>query len=170
MSELTIKQKEQEGRDKLKLVFPSIKWSFASYSDHYDAECINRKNEKVIAEIKVRDVNSWEYPTAMLEQQKLNDLRKIPSDKMIYVCHYNDNITCTWNLSNIEFDKLQSNSYLIDKYTLAPSNKVYKKVYYLPINQADIRITSTGKKGKIEREYTERELRIIEFLKRINLY
>ncbi len=138
-----IKEIENEGRFKLTTTFPNIEWKFTDYSEVFDAET-TKGNKKIIAEIKVRDFPHWQYATAILEAEKLEKLQDEKADTIIYVNHYTNGFTATWNLSKTDFNLIESNSFLCDKYTLAPSNKVFKKMYYLPIKDADLRKTATG--------------------------
>ncbi|WP_313235719.1 hypothetical protein [Sphingobacterium multivorum] len=142
-------QYEKEGREKLISVFPETQWIF-SYNtlSTFDAYA-EHKGKKIIAEIKTRNFSSYAYDTCYIELDKaISNLTYNDVDSVLYVVHYTNDVTCTWNLSNIDLSDLTASTRLMNQTTAQDTGKIHKEVYELKVNDADIRSTSTGKKIK----------------------
>lgn len=154
---------EIDGRQKLKTVFKNVNWEFTKGQfDPYDAYA-NYKNKTVIAEIKTRNYDLYEYPNCFIEVKKLNNLLSNEADEIIYVSHFSNNVTATWNLTNLTYEDYTPKMIWMNKTTAGGIiQKIEKEVIELNIVDADLRITTTGKK----REYlTANMLKALELSK-----
>ncbi|WP_185216303.1 hypothetical protein [Sphingobacterium mizutaii] len=139
---------ENLGRRRLTMVFPTIDWSFTEDPNcSYDAYA-QHNNKFVIAEIKNRNLNSFKYSTCFLELNKaISNLTYNDVDTVLYVVHYQDNITATWNLTNMNlFENYEVSSTKMNEKTAENTGKIKKEVYELKLSDADLRQTATGKK------------------------
>lgn len=136
-------QYENDGRTKLTTVFPTLEWRFTR--DEYapfDA-VTNKKNKTVIAEIKTREFSTTQYKTCYLEVDKLIRLNSCNADTVIYVVHYNNNKTCTWNLTDLD-EPTTTFAWMNEKTADGSQHKKWKEVIELELAKADIRYTSNG--------------------------
>lgn len=146
-----INEIEKIGREKLKTTFPTIEWEFTEgLYDNFDAY-YKRADSTVIAEIKTRNFDSTKYETTILEKHKVDALMsgKEPITA-IYVVNFTDNITCTYNLNNIDWENQKTQTFKMNDSTVRyGQSKKEKEVYKLPLSMADVRFTNTGKKTEL---------------------
>lgn len=140
-------QYEKVGREKLITVFPQTEWNFTNKAlSTFDAYA-KHKGKNIIAEIKTRNFSSYEYSTCFIELNKaVSNLTYNDVDSVLYVVHYKNDVTATWNLSKIDLDDLIASTRLMNQTTATDTGKIHKEIYELQISDADVRITSTGKK------------------------
>lgn len=141
-----IQAKEQIGRVKLTTAYPQIKWSFMTEeSETHDAEAlINGRH--IVAEIKCREIGHYRYPDSIIEEYKLHQLQQHHDSTQVYIVHFNNNITATWNLSKIKWDVIKYEHIPMPYNSTLNQNVIYKKVYKLPMLLADLRVTDSGLK------------------------
>lgn len=140
-------QYENAGREKLITVFPQTEWKFTNKTlSTFDAYA-RHKGKNIIAEIKTRNFSSYEYCTCFIELNKaVSNLTYNYVDSVLYVVHYKNDVTATWNLSKIDLDDLTASTRLMNQTTASDTGKIHKEIYELKLSDADIRITSTGEK------------------------
>ena len=141
---------ENLGRRRLTMVYPKVNWSFTDDPNcSYDAYA-NYNNRLILAEVKNRNFSSKIYKTCFLELNKaISNLTYNDVDTVLYVVHYTDNITCTWNLTKMDFNEdLQLTEEEMNANTVHQNGKDKKEIYHLSISDADQRVTSTGLKIK----------------------
>ncbi len=79
----------------------------------YDAAILyGPELQRYLVEIKVRDIKSSIYPTAILETDKVSRIKDITNKikktkgydvKIMYVAKYMDNIICIWDAEDVDF-------------------------------------------------------------------
>ena len=135
------------GREKLKSVFPTVEWKFSNQQHSAFDALAYHKGKTFIAEIKTRRCSAFQFDTCFLEKDKLIAISSYKDvDTILYVVHYDNDITCTWNLTTMDFENVKESTCLMNARTGENLGKIHKEVYELNINDADIRITSTAKK------------------------
>jgi len=144
------KQYEDLGRKRLQMVFPTIDWKFREDPNSSFDAYAEHNNKLVIAEIKNRNLNSFKYSTCFLELNKaISNLKFNDVDTVLYVVHYQDNVTATWNLTNMNlFENYEVSEEKMNEKTAENTGKVKKEIYHLNLTDADKRVTSTGLKIK----------------------
>ncbi|WP_099369853.1 hypothetical protein [Sphingobacterium sp. 1.A.5] len=141
---------ENLGRRRLSMVYPTINWSFTEDPNcSFDAYA-QHNNRLILAEVKNRNFSSKIYKTCFLEVNKaVSNLSYPEVDTVLYVVHYSDNITCTWNLTKMDLgEDLQIVEEVMNEKTVHQNGKVKKEIYHLNLSDADQRVTSTGLKIK----------------------
>lgn len=157
---------EEEGRKKLLKVFPTIDWKF-SVDDMASFDAVARhKNKTIIAEIKTRQFPSYQHDDAFIEVDKVFRLfQEKGVDEVIAVYHFSNDVTCTWNLTNLDLNEDDGVYRWVNATTAEQTEKVLKKVFLLQFSDADIRVTSTGAKRENHLgELTENQKRILKLI------
>lgn len=109
---------------------------------HYDATILSGDNyTKCVVEVKVRDFEHDRYPTAILEEKKIEKLKEFQSKmkqkknidtKLIYVAIYEDDYILIWDINNYT----NKSSIPCPKTSYGNNQIVYKGVYEYNINNA----------------------------------
>lgn len=157
---------EEEGRKKLLTVFPTIDWRFTTDDmASFDAYA-RHKNKTVIAEIKTRQFPSFQHEDAYIEVDKVFRLFQVNGvNEVIAVYHFENDVTCTWNLTNLELNEDDGVYRWVNATTADKTEKVLKKVFLLQFHDADIRTTSTSLKRENHfGELTENQKRILALI------
>jgi len=110
------------------------------------------KGKVITAEIKCREHDINQFSNCFLEVKKYAELTNTVqwNEEIIYVAHYTNGYTATWNITPTANKKYEVEN--IEMNTTTANNtrggKKYKPCIILELSDADIRITSTGKKIK----------------------
>lgn len=149
---MNVNEYEDEGRKKLKTVFPKVNWEFTS-NPMAVFDAYGHVDGKVItAEIKCRQHNIEQYNDCFLEIKKYAELTNTvqANEQIIYVAHYTDGKTATWNITPALNKKYEVVNIKMNKSTAndTAGGKKYKPCIVLPLADADIRFTDSGKKIK----------------------
>ena len=158
---------EAEGRTKIQTVFPKIDWKFPTDDmSSFDAYAQHR-SKTIIAEIKTRQFASSLHDDVYIEVDKVFRLFQVGEvDEVIAVYHFDNDVTCTWNLTNMTLNEEDAVLRLMNATTADKTEKVLKKVFLLQFEDADIRTTSTGQKRESRFEpLTENQKRLLNLLK-----
>lgn len=105
--------------------------------DKYDYTCVSASTIGCIVEIKVRNLDHQQYPTAMIEESKYNYLMSVNRDFgliPLFQCYYNDGKVLLFNL--LEFPNLPTETYNCPQYSSVNSGKIQKPVKNLPVERA----------------------------------
>lgn len=158
---------EEEGRIKIQTVFPKIDWKFTTDDMASFDAYTQHKNKTIIAEIKTRQFPSYMHDDAYIEVDKVYRLfQENGVDEVIAVYHFENNVTCTWNLSYLDLNEDDGVMRWVNATTADKTEKVLKKVYLLQFDDADIRTTSTGQKRESRFEpLTENQKRLLNLMK-----
>lgn len=100
--------------------------------------CFTADGRTYDVEVKTRNKDIVKYPHVELKHSKLNNMKKDHrNNTLIYVVMVNDEIAYFWNLSNLDWDEIETTILHIKKVEyLEDSDYEDVLVYQLPLNKA----------------------------------
>lgn len=135
--------KEYEGRIKTLLAYPNAELVFTTQKYAcYDAYTLNLTTgkPKSLIEIKDRNVTSTTYDTAQFECGKLAQMLQVAEEtgatKLIFVAHYTDGKTASWNL--MDYIHQTPTNFTTPYQTHGNNKMVTKQMILLPLSEAHI--------------------------------